>query len=72
MISNKRRIFLIVISVSIGSILALLLWIARFGQVRPENMGNMIVNFAFSFALVFGISLFLIKNMIRKKKAKPP
>lgn len=62
MISSRRRIIIVISSVTVGSLLAAALIARRFGGVKPENMSSLIINFAFSLAIVFGIGIFLSKR----------
>jgi hypothetical protein len=68
MAANRRRIFIIIISVSLGTLLSWMLIVARYGKTPPGNMSSLIVNFAFSLALVFGLGIFLSKQNKNKKE----
>jgi hypothetical protein len=69
MVSPRRRIIIILVSFSIGCVLAVLLTISRYhGSPPPGNTQNMIVNFAFGLAIVVGLGIFL--NSRNKKENK--
>ncbi|HLG34512.1 MAG TPA: hypothetical protein VI757_06485 [Bacteroidia bacterium] len=62
MLSNRRRITIIVISVFIGSILAALLIMSRKQKLAASEWGTLAVNFFFALAIVFVIGIFLNKK----------
>ena len=62
MISNKRRIIIITVSVIIGSIFAALLLMSRRGKLSPNEWGTIAVNFFFALTIVLAIGIFLNKK----------
>jgi hypothetical protein len=62
MLSNKRRITIIVISVIIGSGLSALLLLSRKKELTQNELGTLAINFFFALAIVFVIGIFLSKK----------
>ena len=58
MISNKRRYFLIIISVVVGSLISFWLVKKRVGTLSPENYMQLALNFIFALAVVVGLAIF--------------
>ena len=65
--NNKKRVTIIVISLSIGTILSALMLISHYKTANAQLMGNIFVNLLFSVAVVVGIA-FLFSKMNKKKK----
>lgn len=61
MISNKRRLILILVSVSVGSLISFWIVKKRMGTLRPDDYFSLGVNFFFAAALVVGLAIFLQK-----------
>lgn len=61
MLSNKKRITIIVISVIAGSILSALLLLSRMGSLTVREWSTIGVNFLLALIIVFGIGLLLKK-----------
>ena len=61
MISGKRRITIIIISVLIGSVFAVLLLMSRKGTLTMRDWSTIGINFLFALAIVFAIGIFLKK-----------
>ena len=61
MISGKRRITIIIISVVIGSSLAILLLLSRKGTLTSRDWSTMGINFLFALVIVFAIGILLKK-----------
>lgn len=59
MISNRRRIFIVIISVTIGSLLAGWIMQKRMGHLSHENYMSLMFNFIFAAAVVVGLMIFL-------------
>jgi hypothetical protein len=62
MISNRRRITIIVISVLTGSILSVLLIMSRQQKLSSAEWSTLAINFFFALAIVFAIGFFLSKK----------
>ena len=62
MLSNRRRIVIITISVLTGSVLSALLILSRKQKLSPNEWGTLAVNFFFAFAIVLAIGIFLSKK----------
>lgn len=62
MLSNRRRLAIITISVLTGSVLAALLIMSRKQKLEANEWGTLAVNFFFAFAIVFAIGIFLSKK----------
>ncbi|MBK5285705.1 MAG: hypothetical protein JJE25_09910 [Bacteroidia bacterium] len=62
MLSSRRRIILITISVLIGSVLAFLLILTRKGTLTANEWGTLAINFFFALAIVLAIGIFLNKK----------
>jgi hypothetical protein len=65
--SNRRRIIIIVISVTLGSLFALLVIKKRVGALSHENYIQLVFNFIFAVAIVVGIGL-LFRKMNKDEK----
>jgi hypothetical protein len=59
---TKRRIFIILISVGIGSLISLLILKKRMGTLNASSYMQLTFNFLFATAVVVGIAL-LLKTM---------
>ena len=57
--SNKRRIIIILLSVTTGSFLAMLLVKSRMGTLSDDAWKQMAFNFAFAMAIVLVIGILL-------------
>jgi ABC-type antimicrobial peptide transport system permease subunit len=60
--SNKRRIIIILISVTMGSFFAFLLVRSRMGTLNHESWRQIIINFIFALAIVVVIGIVLRKK----------
>ena len=65
--SDRRRFFIILISISLGSVLSIWIVKKRMGTLSPESYRQLIFNFIFAIAIVVGISL-LFRNMNKNDK----
>lgn len=67
MISNKRRVIIIVISVSAGTLLSVLLFKLRRGAqpLTTNDVSMLVTNLVFSIAIILGIGFLFLWN---KKK----
>ncbi len=65
--SHRRRFFIILISISLGSILSIWIVKKRMGALSPDSYRQLIFNFIFAIAIVVGISL-LFRNMNKNDK----
>ncbi len=65
--SSRRRIIIIVLSVSMGSFFAFLLIKSRVGTLKPNDLFQLGFNFLFAVAIVVGIGL-----VFKMKKDKNP
>ena len=61
MLSNKRRITIIVLSVFAGSVLAALLLMSRKQTLNATDWGTIGINFLFALVIVFAIGILLKK-----------
>lgn len=61
MISGKRRMTIIIVSVLIGSAFAGLLIMSRKGTLSANDWGTIGINFLFALAIVFAIGMLLRK-----------
>ena len=61
MITGKRRITIIIISVIIGSIFAILLLLSRKGTLTTRDWSTIGINFLFAVVIVFAIGILLRK-----------
>ncbi len=69
MLSPRRRFFIVLGSVTLGSIFAAMFMKQRFGTLKKENIQQLIFNFAFAAAIVIGIGVLLSKmNKDQNKK----
>jgi hypothetical protein len=59
MISNRRRIFIVIISVTIGSLLSAWIMQKRMGKLSQEDYMSLMFNFIFAAAIVVGLMIFL-------------
>jgi hypothetical protein len=64
--SNTRRLIIIILSVTTGSILALLLMQSRMGTLSPQAWQQIGINFAFALVIVVVIGLVLRRNRDKK------
>ena len=60
--NNKRRLLIIVLSVTMGSVLALLLIRSRMGNLGPQAWQQIGINFVFALVIVVVIGLLLRKK----------
>lgn len=67
MVSRKRRIVIIIISVALGTILSGYIMQQRFGTLKPENIKQLTYNFIFALLIVIGIGVLLAKMASSKK-----
>jgi hypothetical protein len=58
MISNKRRLAIILVSVTAGSLISLWIVKKRVGTLSQGNYYQLILNFIFASAIVIGIGIF--------------
>ncbi len=65
--SNRRRFWIIFISLTLGSILAIGIVKKRMGTLTSQNYMQLIFNFIFAAAIVIGISL-LFRKMNKDDK----
>jgi uncharacterized membrane protein len=65
--SNRRRFFIIFISLLVGSLLSIWIVKKRMGSLSPQSYMQLIFNFIFAAAIVIGISL-LFKKMNKDDK----
>ncbi|MFM7217035.1 MAG: hypothetical protein ACKO7B_07120 [Flavobacteriales bacterium] len=70
MISNKRRIVLILVSVSTGSLISLWIVKQRLGNLRQSDYLSLLFNFIFAAAVVVGLAL-LLQSMNKKDDNSP-
>lgn len=63
--SNRRRIILIVVSVTLGSLLSIWIVKKRMGNLSPTSYNQLIFNFIFAIAIVVGIAI-LFQKMNKK------
>lgn len=61
MISGKRRMTIIVVSVFIGTLLATLLIMSRRGTLTVRDWSTLGINFLFALVIVFAIGMLLRK-----------
>lgn len=61
MLSRKRRITIIIVSVFIGSVFAGLLILSRKGTLSIRDWSTMGINFLFALVIVFAIGILLRK-----------
>jgi len=61
MLSNRRRITIIVLSVIIGSIFSAFLLLRRRGTLSAHDWSSIGINFLFALAIVFAIGILLRK-----------
>ncbi len=61
MITGRRRIIIIIISVIIGSVFATLLLMSRRGTLTTNDWVTIGINFLFALAIVFAIGILLRK-----------
>jgi hypothetical protein len=65
MISNKRRIVLILVSVSTGSLISLWIVKKRLGSLQQSDYLSLLFNFIFAAAVVVGLAV-LLQSMNKK------
>jgi hypothetical protein len=65
--SNRRRIIIILSSVTLGSIASFFIVRSRMGNLSPDNYKQLIFNFVFAIAIVVGIAI-LFGRMNKKDK----
>ncbi len=65
MISNRRRNFLVITSVCVGTVLSALLLIWRKGKLGITGYSTLAFNMLFAVAIIIGVSV-----MLGKKKKK--
>ncbi len=65
MISKKRRLIIILISVTAGSLISLYIVKKRLGGLKPDDYVQLGINFLFAIAIVVGIAL-LFQKMDKK------
>ncbi len=63
--NDRRRIFIVVASVLLGTFLAFLLVKSRMGTLKPNDWFQLAFNFLFALAIVIGIGM-LLKKMKNK------
>ena len=68
MLPPRRRFFIALASVALGSLLAALFMKQRFGTLKQENVNQLIFNFIFAAGIVIGIGVLL--NTMNKKNDK--
>jgi flagellar biogenesis protein FliO len=66
-VSNKRRIIIILSSVTTGSLISLWIVKKRLGTLSPANYMSLLFNFIFAAALVVALAV-LLKKMNDKEK----
>lgn len=59
MISNRRRIFIVIVSVTIGSLISAWIMQKRLGKLSQEDYTSLMFNFIFAAAIVVGLMIFL-------------
>jgi hypothetical protein len=64
--NNKKRITIIAVSLTIGTILSALMLISHYKTANAQLMGNIFINLLFSVAIVVGIAFLF--SRIKKKK----
>lgn len=67
MISKKRRLIIILVSVTTGSLISLYILKKKMGTLTPENYMQLGINFLFAVAMVVGIAL-LFQRMDKEGK----
>ena len=65
--NSRRRLFIMISSVLLGTFLAFLLVRSRMGTLKPNDWFQLGFNFLFALAIVIGIGI-----LLRKKKNKGP
>jgi len=71
MLSNKRRWFLIICSVGLGSVIAAVFLKYKQGTLDAQTWQSLFINFLFAVAIVFSIGILLQKmNKGDKKEGK--
>lgn len=61
MLPPRRRLFIALGSVALGSLLAAMFMKQRFGSLKQENMNQLLFNFIFAAGIVIGIGVLLSK-----------
>ena len=59
MISNKRRLIIIFMSVGLGSLISLYIMKKKMGTLKPDDYMQLGFNFLFAVAIVIGIGLLM-------------
>lgn len=67
MVTKRRRLTIIFISVTLGSLISLYIMKKRMGSLKPEDYIQLGFNFLFAVAIVIGIGL-LFQRMDRNQK----
>lgn len=65
---SKRRILLIILSVTTGSVISLWIMKKRMGNLSAHDYSQIGLNFLFSAALVVGLAIFLQRMNDKDKK----
>lgn len=68
MISSRRRIFLILVSVSSGSLISFWILKKRLGTLHQNDYISLLFNFIFAAAVVVGLAMFLQRMNDQEKK----
>jgi hypothetical protein len=64
---NRRRVFIIITSVLLGTFFAFLLVRSRMGTLKPNDWFQLAFNFLFAVAIVVGLGM-----LFKKMKHKDP
>jgi hypothetical protein len=59
MLSPRRRLTIVITSVTLGTFAAALLWKSRYGTLKQENINQLLFNFIFAVGIVIGIGILL-------------
>jgi len=59
--NNKKRITIIAVSLTIGTILSALMLISHYKTANAQLMGNIFINLLFSVAIVVAIAFFFTR-----------
>ena len=62
MISNKRRLIIIFMSVGLGSLISLYIMKKKMGTLKPDDYMQLGFNFLFAVAIVIGIGLLMSRQ----------
>jgi hypothetical protein len=60
--SNRRRIIIILTSVSLGTLVSFWIVKKRMGGLSPDNYKQLIFNFIFAIAIVVGIAILFSRS----------